>query len=360
MSNSRGQDTHTDRLRGSHRRPRAIDLFCGAGGLTQGLKQAGFVVIGALDSDPVAVETYRLNHPRTRVVQDNIENISTSSFMNLLRLAPGELDLLAGCPPCQGFSSMRTHNGSVRVRDVRNDLLFEFLRFVRLLMPKAVMMENVPGLDADPCIDVFCAELDNLGYKWKRDVLNTQYYGVPQRRRRLLLLAGRFGNVPFAIQEDRRYTVRETIWHLPTAGSSGDILHDLPEKRAPRIMELIKSIPLDGGSRCDLGDERQLACHKRTDGFHDVYGRMAWDDVAPTITSGSFNPSKGRFLHPEQDRTITQREAALLQTFPPHYQFSLRRGKTYVATLIGNALPPRFVECHALEVRKYLAAAPGE
>jgi DNA (cytosine-5)-methyltransferase 1 len=125
-------------------------------------------------------------------------------------------------------------------------------------------------------------------------------------------------------------------------------LHNyLVAPRAPHIEKLIKAIPKDGGSRTDLGEEWQLECHKKSDGFKDVYGRMAWDSLSPTITGGCVNPSKGRFLHPTENRAITLREAALLQTFPKNYRFPLSRGKFPAALLIGNALPPEFIRRHA-------------
>ena len=151
-------------------------------------------------------------------------------------------------------------------------------------------------------------------------------------------------------------TVRKAIGGLNRAGASGDELHDLPERRAKRVLQLIREIPKNGGSRADLPAARQLKCHIRQDGFHDIYGRMSWDDVAPTITSGCHNPSKGRFLHPDEDRAITLREAALLQSFPQTYRFPLSGGKEAIALMIGNALPPEFIRRHALEIRKALSA----
>jgi DNA (cytosine-5)-methyltransferase 1 len=142
-------------------------------------------------------------------------------------------------------------------------------------------------------------------------------------------------------------------------GRAGTRLHDVPENRAAHVRQLIRDFPKDGGSRRDLPDERQLGCHQRQDGFHDIYGRMAWDDVAPTITSGCHNPSKGRFLHPVEDRAITLREAALLQGFPREYQFPVSAGKEAKALMIGNALPPEFIRRHALSIRMMLTSHEG-
>lgn len=333
----------------------AIDLFSGCGGLTEGLRQAGFRVIGAVDNDSLAVETYKDNHRDVFVWERDIQHLSTSEVMERFEIDCGELDLLAGCPPCQGFSAMRTLNGSRKIDDSRNDLVFEFLRFARELLPKAVMMENVPGLAADPRMTEFWKELQKLGYAGEQRVLDAAQYGVPQRRRRMILLAGRYGPPPFATTATRARNVKWAIGWLPPAGLSGDNLHDLPPaRRSDRIQTLIRNIPKNGGSRNDLGAARQLPCHQKCDGFKDVYGRMSWEKVAPTITSGCYNPSKGRFLHPEEDRPITLREAALLQSFPYRYSFSLRRGKSHAAELMGNALPPEFIRRHAGALRQYL------
>jgi DNA (cytosine-5)-methyltransferase 1 len=330
----------------TRRKLTAVDLFCGCGGTTVGLKNAGFRVVGAVDNDPLAIQTYSANHPRVKVWTEDIRQLQPLEVAAALGIKPGELDLLAGCPPCQGFSTMRTRNGAVRIDDPRNDLLLEFQRFVEELKPRAVMIENVPGLAQDACFAVFCRNMKDLGYLGDPEVLNTANYGVPQRRRRLIYLAGRGLAIALAAPSRQKKTVREAIGGLPKAGESGDPVHDLPEERSARIRGLISRIPKDGGSRSDLGDDCQLDCHKRCDGFKDVYGRMAWDDVAPTITSGCFNPSKGRFLHPEEDRAITMREAALLQGFPPRYRWIHNR-KSAVALMIGNALPPPFIAAHA-------------
>jgi DNA (cytosine-5)-methyltransferase 1 len=338
-------------------KPLAIDLFSGCGGLTLGLKHAGFRVIGAIDNDPLAVETYQTNHKRVEIWSQDISRLSVSTVMRRLKLRRGQLDLLAGCPPCQGFSTMATLNRPVTDDDPRNDLVFEFVRFVRGLRPKAVMLENVPGLAKDERIERVVLELESMGYRCKRAILNAANYGVPQRRRRFMLLAGRQSEIPFARLARRTRSVREALRNLRKRAVR-DPLHLTVERRSARIMQIIRLIPKDGGSRTDLRPERQLKCHRKCDGFKDVYGRMAWDSVAPTITGGCFNPSKGRFLHPVRHRTITLREAALLQTFPPTYFFSLRRGKSAAAQMIGNALPPEFVRRHAKGVLRFVRKRP--
>jgi DNA (cytosine-5)-methyltransferase 1 len=332
----------------------AIDLFSGCGGLTLGLKRAGFNVIGAVEIDPVAVETYRANHPDVVVWDRNIRQLHVADVRRRLGIRKGELDLVAGCPPCEGFSTLRTLNGGRTVSDPRNELIFQFLRFVRQLRPRAVMLENVPGLGNDARFAQFCTALRRMHYRLDYRVFNAADYGVPQRRRRLIVIAGRFDPITFAKTDPARQSVRDVIGSLPPSGSSGDPLHDLPELRSERVRTMISSVPRDGGSRSAVPADRRLACHVRCNGFKDVYGRMSWDAVAPTITGGCFNPSKGRFLHPDEDRCITMREAALLQGFPLDYAFSLKRGKTHAATLIGNAIPPEFIARHAMKVAECL------
>ncbi len=331
-------------------RPTALDLFAGCGGLTEGLKAAGFRVLGAVEIEEKSAETYKLNHPEVHLWIKDIQDLSTLTVTRKLALRKGRLDLLAGCPPCQGFSTMRTLNGHRSNRDRRNDLLFEFLRFVEGLRPKAIMMENVPGLARNGRFKEFCARLRELGYIGKYDVLDAANYGVPQRRQRLIYLAGFKRPVAFADPRKKEKTVRQAISILRPAGNSGDSLHDIPERRSPDVQRKIEIIPKDGGSRSSLPPAEQLACHKTFSGFKDVYGRMAWDKVAPTITTGCFNPSKGRFLHPDSDRAITIREAALLQGFRRRYKFRVKHGKIALALMIGNALPPPFITAHARSV----------
>lgn len=333
--------------------PKCIDLFSGCGGLTEGLKQAGFKVIGAIDNDKISVDTYKRNHKNVIVWNNDIQNVDPKAIMKKLDIRKGQLDLLAACPPCQGFSTLRTYNGSYHVKDSGNDLIFEIMKYVQALRPKAILIENVPALAKDNRMNIFCRKLHYIGYQTTLKVFNAADYGVPQRRKRMILIAGRYGLFEFAEPVSNSKTVRDVIGGLPLPVNSSDPLHKCLEKRSNRIKKLIKRIPRNGGSRMDIGMKYQLECHKRFNGFKDVYGRMGWDDVSPTITTGCINPSKGRFLHPEQNRAITLREAALLQSFPADYYFPANRGRYPVAKMIGNALPPKFVKQHAKEVLKY-------
>ena len=341
------------RSRAEHRFS-AIDLFCGCGGLSLGLRRAGFAVLGALDADGLAVDTYRDNHKNTGVLERDIRSVCATQWMNELGLCKGELDLLAGCPPCQGFSKLRTRNGGRRIRDDDNELIFEFVRFVKAFRPRAIMLENVPGLVEDVRLVRVTRTLAALRYRYAVRVLDATEYGVPQRRKRMILLGSRLSAPRFAKPVKRQRTVREAIWRLPQPEDSDDPVHNYVVRRSDAVMERIGQIPRDGGSRADLPDEQQLECHRRCDGFKDIYGRMAWRRTAPTVTGGCINPSKGRFVHPVEDRAITLREAALLQGFPRSYRFKMSEGRYAVAQLIGNAFPPKFAEHHARVVREQL------
>jgi DNA (cytosine-5)-methyltransferase 1 len=339
----------------------AVDLFSGAGGLTLGLKQAGFTVLAGVELEKTPAVTYRLNHPDVFCFNKDIRELGAVELLERIGLKRGELDLLAGCPPCQGFSTLRTRKKSNAVADDRNDLLFEFLRIVEAISPRSIMMENVPALAEDRRMKSFLKRISVLGYKVGRKnvrVEDASEYGVPQRRYRMILLASKTGQVAQA-EKSEAITVRKCLEavRLAPVGEAGDPLHDHVPNRATHVLEIIRNIPKDGGSRTSLPEHLVLECHKdKKSGFRDVYGRMSWDKVSPTMTGGCGNPSKGRYLHPEEDRAISLREASLFQTFPADYQFDLSEGRGKVALMIGNALPPEFIRRHAVEIAKSLTS----
>lgn len=271
-----------------------------------------------------------------------------------LGLLPGELDLLAACPPCQGFSTLRTMNGGRNPEEPMNDLVLELIRFVYAFRPKAIMIENVPALMNDHRLRRIKHELSEFGYTCKAKVLNAEHFGIPQRRHRMVLLGSRYGTITFPVPLKHRRTVAQAFRYLPSPKNTDDPVHSYTVRRTDHVLSLIRRIPKDGGSRTHLPNDDQLKCHQRFDGFKDVYGRMAWQKPAPTITSGCINPSKGRFIHPQENRAITLREAAVLQGFPIRYYFDLSKGRYPAAKLIGNAFPPRFAEFHAREIYKHL------
>lgn len=330
----------------------AIDLFSGCGGLSQGIRSAGFEVIAAFDSDADSITTYKLNHPNTKVFEGDIRNADTAGITKLLGGRP--IHFLAGCPPCQGFSSMRRLNKKRCKRDSRNNLVLEFLRFVRDLKPLTIMMENVPGLVNYTLFKKVFAELQQLGYNPKCQPVKIQEYGVPQRRKRLVLVGSLLGDLDIAKPTGEMITVREVIGHLESTSKTNDRVHQIVKVHTPDVMKRIRATPKNGGSRADV-PEFELECHKNSKvGFRDVYGRMRWDTYSPTITGGCLNPSKGRFLHPEKNRAISAREAALLQTFPENYKFPEDISKSSIALMIGNALPPKFSHIQSANVMNHL------
>ncbi|MCF6275629.1 MAG: DNA cytosine methyltransferase, partial [Robiginitomaculum sp.] len=265
------------------------------------------------------------------------------------------LHLLAGCPPCQGFSSVRRLNRKKNVQDKRNQLVAEYFRMVKELRPLTIMMENVPGLKDYYLFKGIVKDLEALGYSVKVEVVNVKDYGVPQSRRRLVMVGSLLGDIDVAKGSGEKVTVRETISHLKTPDRTKDDLQKIVAKHTPAVMERIKLTPKDGGSRSDLPAKYTLACHKKKNvGFNDIYGRLRWDYHSTTITGGCLNPSKGRFLHPEQDRVLTPREAALLQSFPEDYKFPTDIPKQALALLIGNALPPKFSYCQSKNIANHL------
>lgn len=345
------------------KRPRvAIDLFAGGGGLSQGLKQAGFVVSAAVELEPSACATYSANHQGTVLFQTDITKIFGQE---LLRTSPtGRIDLIAACPPCQGFSSL---TAKYRRDDPRNKLIFEFVRLVREIRPFSIMMENVSGLANGKGESVFELAMHDLmeqGYQLSHDVLDVANYGVPQHRRRLVVL-GSLGNAPSIPQpthsripkngQCRWVTVRDAIAHedrpmnmekaIATGGPTQvgwNVVRNLSDINIERLRAT-----RPGQSRASLPVELRPECHKHTNtGFSNVYGRMSWDEPSPTITGGCTTLSKGRFGHPSQLRTISVREAALLQSFPREYCFNVVH-MDKVCNIIGNALPPRFAEIMA-------------
>jgi DNA (cytosine-5)-methyltransferase 1 len=336
----------------------AIDLFAGCGGLSEGLRQAGFRTIAACEIDPVAVSTYRINHPEVHVFEGDIRKVDPAAIKKLLNKEP--LHLLAGCPPCQGFSSLRRLNKKKSVRDRRNSLVDEYYRFIEKLRPLTIMMENVPGLQNYFKFQNMIRKLEKIGYRLDTAVVNVADYGVPQRRKRLIVVGSLLNEIKIAPGVNIKKTVAMCIGAIESIQETEDSLHKIVAKHTDKIMEMIRLIPKDGGSRTDLPKKYILKCHKRDNvGFNDIYGRLKWDDYSSTITSGCLNPSKGRFLHPSEHRAISAREAALLQTFPMDYEFPTDATKTKIALMIGNALPPEFCRLQAKNILDHLVVNYG-
>jgi DNA (cytosine-5)-methyltransferase 1 len=332
----------------------SIDLFSGCGGLTEGLRQAAFETELAFEIDEIASQAYAINHPQTTVITKDIRKVRIAEVEKMLE--GKTIHLLAGCPPCQGFSSIRRLNRDSIVRDNRNSLISQYVRFVKALRPYTFMMENVPALEEYHLFKKAVKALKEIGYQVDHKIVNVRDYGVPQGRRRLVLVGSRLGEIKVAESHAvERHTVRDAIGSLPLPERASDPLHKIFPKHSKRVQDRIELTPIDGGSRNDLPDEYRLECHKKENiGFNDVYGRLRWDYVSTTITGGCLNPSKGRFLHPEQNRCISAREAMLLQSFPIDYKLPPDVSRTKIALMIGNALPPLFSYCQALNIKEHL------
>lgn len=331
----------------------SVDVFSGCGGLSAGMVKAGFTAKAAIEIDKHAVLAYRMNHPKTKVIENDIRKVASDDIKTVLNGEP--LHLLAGCPPCQGFSSVRRLNRRQNVRDDRNALIVEYLRFVKELKPLTIMMENVPGLINYYLFKNVVKELNELGYRPKVKIVNVKDYGVPQNRKRLIMVGSLLGEMDIAEGTEKKVTVKKAIGKLEPMETSRDLLHKITIRHTPEVMKRIKLTPKDGGSRQDLPEKYILKCHKKKKvGFNDIYGRLRWNDYSSTITGGCLNPSKGRFLHPEEDRVITAREAALLQSFPRRYKFPVNIPKVSLSLLIGNALPPKFSYIQSRNIKKHL------
>ena len=331
----------------SRRWPTAIDLFCGCGGVTAGLKAARFRVIAAVDNDPIACRTYRANHPSVRLIERDITQIDPHRIKKSL-LSDDSLDLLVVCAPCQPFSNQQR----ATAEDDRTNLILQTIRFANALQPRLILLENVPGL-AGPRFkmvrDKLSEGLKAQGYQFGMTRrLDAADFGVPQRRVRCILLASKdhaSPELPQRFVEAVQATVRTAIGDLKTLNSGeadpDDEMHFARDHR-PIALERLKHIPKDGGSRDSLPYDLQLQCHKGHKGHPDVYGRMNWDAVAPTLTTGCTDLTRGRFGHPRDDRAVTLREAARLQTFPDDYRFL--GNSQEIATQIGNAVPVRLIQ----------------
>lgn len=334
-----------------------VDLFCGVGGLTCGLKQAGLDVVAGFDLDAKCEYPYTQNN-HSLFINKNIEEVTGKEIKKLLR--GYDVKVLAGCAPCQPFSS---HQKDKKDRTKHKDwkLLYQFSRLVAESKPHIVSMENVPELEKEKVFKDFVKTLEELNYNVVYKIVNAADYGVPQRRKRLLLLASRIKKIGFiAPTHTVPKTVREAIGNLPAigAGDKNDVdrLHITSSLSPTNLKRIQHSKP--GGTWHDWPEELVLDCHKKKEGqtYTSVYGRMKWDDVAPTITTQFTGYGTGRFGHPNQDRALTLREGAILQSFPSNYSFINPEEEVIIKDIsrqIGNAVPPKLGEVIGLSIIKH-------
>lgn len=344
---------------------RAVDFFCGAGGMSFGLSQAGIQVIGGIDNAVDCRLTYEKNIPGARYVRHDITRLSAPELGRRLVIERDDPDLVfCGCSPCQFWSKIRTD----RTKSVKTAfLLKQFQRFIKYFRPGMVVVENVPGLyrrKDNEILRRFLEFLGSQGYNFTDGVVNANHHGVPQNRMRYLMIASRLSKVePMAIATKKgTFNVADFIgagngFPLIDAGHRDDT--DFQHTAAALSEKNIRRIAMTPSSGGDRGawssdPELQLNAYRGRDTiFRDVYGRMSWDKPAPTITTRFISLSNGRFGHPEENRAISIREGATLQTFPKDFRF-YSSNLNALARQIGNAVPPalaRSIGEHLISVR---------
>jgi len=324
----------------------AVDLFCGIGGLTKGLELSGIDVIAGIDIDPSCKYIYEKNN-EAHFINEDLTSIKSVDIEELF--PEGHLKVLVGCAPCQPFSKYTCRYRKDGDIDEKWGLLYSFIRLINEVRPDIVSMENVPNISKEKVFIDFVEALEIQGYKVHWEIVYCPKYGVPQKRKRLVLLASLHGIIeliPPLYEESSYPTVRQAIGDLPEISDGeedeNDSLH-----RAAKLSELNRnrikqSTP--GSTWRDWDEELKLKCHKKSSGetYPSVYGRMEWDEPAPTITTQFYGFGNGRFGHPEQNRALSLREGAILQSFPTDYIFVAkgdRIRKRDAARQIGNAVP---------------------
>ncbi|MDY6084165.1 MAG: DNA (cytosine-5-)-methyltransferase [Dialister sp.] len=339
----------------------AIDLFCGVGGLTRGLLDAGISVIAGFDND----STCRYAYEKNNCVHFNERDVKTVHGQELAALYDSNaIKVLVGCAPCQPFSSMRSKLGIKNTMDEKYRLLLEFGRIISELKPDIISMENVPQLKKTGVYHEFLKVIEDNGYLHNEGVVYCPDYGISQTRRRFVLLASKLGGEINLIPKEsgKAPTVADVIERLP-AIAAGDVCANDPLHRASKLSEknlkrIQASIP--GGSWKDWPEDLRCNCHQTASGetYGSVYGRLMWDQIGPTITTQFYSYGTGRFGHPSQDRALSLREGAMFQTFPKDYDFidpsvpfSFRR----IARHIGNAVPVKLGEIIGKSILKHVS-----
>ena len=320
----------------------AVDLFCGVGGLTHGLQLSGINVAAGYDIDEYCRLPYEANN-QAAYINKSVSELSTNELNNHYNGA--QIRLLAGCAPCQPFSNYT----QALPKDGRWGLLSHFGRLASELRPELITMENVPELNKHDVFSDFVQQLNQNGYNVYHKVVYCPDYGIPQHRKRLVLLASLNGEISLIAPTHKKHeyqTLKETIGSLPRlqAGKTNknDSLHRAAGLSEINLKRIKASKP--GGTWKDWPKELRANCHNKESGkkYTSVYGRMKWNDLSPTITTQCYNYGSGRYGHPSQARALSLREAALLQSFPIDYKFTEKNKQysmTNIARMIGNAVP---------------------
>jgi DNA (cytosine-5)-methyltransferase 1 len=336
-----------------------VDLFCGVGGLTHGFVKEGFKVIAGVDSDVGCRYAYETNN-NAKFIHKKVEDIQAKEIRNLY--PRNHVKILVGCAPCQPFSTYTKKN----TKDKKWQLLYDFANLVDEVRPHVVSMENVPDLIRFNNGKVFSDFVERLSknYQVTHFIVSCPSYGIPQNRTRLVLFASKFAPIELVKETHTPETylsVRDAIGHLPKieAGQvyENDHLHRSAGLSDINLRRIKQSIP--GGTWRDWDKDLIAECHKKNSGksYDSVYGRMKWETPSPTITTECNGYGNGRFGHPEQDRAISMREAAIFQSFPDNYKFLSPEEKwnmEKVARLIGNAVPVKLGNVIAQSIKKHI------
>ena len=324
----------------------AVDLFCGVGGLTHGLQLSGIPVVAGIDVEQSCRYAYEQNNNARFILRD-ITQVTGAELSEYF--LPNTIKVLVGCAPCQPFSTYSHRYNKEGKKYNKWRLLYYFANLVGAVLPEVLSMENVPQLVNEKVFRDFLARLDDLKYFYNWKIVNCAEYGVPQCRKRLVLLASRLGKIeliPPIYDEEHFITVRDAIGELPIledgATDSCDKLHRTSRLSEMNRKRIRQSVP--GGTWKDWNDDLKLPCHVKRSGkgYLAVYGRMEWDKPSPTITTQYYGYGNGRFGHPEQNRALSMREGALLQSFPKDYQFlnpDCQETNRNIGVHIGNAVP---------------------
>lgn len=341
-----------------------IDLFCGVGGLSHGFVREGLNVIAGIDVDETCKYSFEVNN-NALFIDKSVSDISKDEINELF--GDTQIKILVGCAPCQPFSSYTFKDGEKKDND-KWKLLYDFARLIKETKPDIISMENVSQLinfKKAPVFKDFIDELAELGYFVHYEIVHCPDYGIPQNRKRLVLIASKLGEIeliPKTHDKSNYISVRDTIGDLPKINDGEIYLKDrlhYSRKLNPINKKRIRQTPY-GGSWKDWPEDLKLACHKKDSGksYGSVYGRMKWEDPSPTMTTHCIGYGNGRFGHPEQDRAISLREASLLQTFPLDYKFFDEENETFssviIARQIGNAVPVKLGEVIAKSIKAHL------
>lgn len=336
----------------SDKKIKAVDFFCSGGGMSYGLQQSGINVIAGIDIDLSCKETYEANIPNSKFIHADITEFNEEELLQYINIKKDDNELVfIGCSPCQFWTIINTDKEKSKKS---KNLLSDFERFVNHYYPGYVVVENVPGIlskKEESGIEEFINNLENKGYVVKYKIVNLNNYGVPQSRKRFSLIASRVDiNGIFPTEEIHKPVVKDFIGEqngFPkiSAGhkDESEFIHTTA-RLSDKNLERIRKTGINGGTRSDWAEtELQLETYKKrnANSFKDTYGRMFWDKPAPTITTKFHSLSNGRFGHPEEDRALSLREGATLQTFPKKYVFKTTSIGT-TARIIGNAVPPEY------------------